>query len=120
MVELVVGEDMEGAVVCGVLCLSDGHGEVVSDDCRPAAAVQLRCVQMAKLGKVCEVAPDEMRCRVHDARMSNRSGESDWHATDSNLGRGCRSVCGGGRRALTPKPSGLDQSSVLAHVRVTK
>ena len=25
--ELVVGEDMEGAVICGVLCLGDRHGE---------------------------------------------------------------------------------------------
>jgi len=41
--ELVVGEDVERAVVCSVLCLGDGHCEVVSDVCRPAAAVQLTC-----------------------------------------------------------------------------
>ena len=41
--ELVVGEDIEGAVVGGVLRLGYRHCEFVSDVCRPAAAVQLTC-----------------------------------------------------------------------------
>jgi len=61
-VELVVGEDVEGAVVGGILRLGDGHREVVSDVYRPAAIVRSMCVykQDGQAGKVYEVALDTL------------------------------------------------------------
>ena len=43
--ELVVGEDVEGTVVSGVLRLGDRHCEVVTDVRRPAAKVWCKSVR---------------------------------------------------------------------------